>query len=110
MLSADAWNIPPIPVVPPVVYQNRRGPSLAHSTQPARLDRLQAKAAHWLAARFDRSLLTGPPEAFATLSIYRVQMHSFHPSSTPFTDGSSVGGPATGISWAAGVCLGGSVP
>jgi hypothetical protein len=36
-------------------------------------------------------------------------MHLLHPSSTPFTDG-SVGGPASGVSWAAGVSLGGSVP
>ena len=36
-------------------------------------------------------------------------MHSLQLSSGPFTDGSSVGGPATGASWAVGVCLGGSV-
>ena len=35
-------------------------------------------------------------------------MHSLHPSSTPFTDG-SVGGPASGVSRAAGVYVGGSV-
>ena len=37
-------------------------------------------------------------------------MHSLHPSSGHFTDGSSVGGPAIGVSWTAGVYLGGSVP
>lgn len=37
-------------------------------------------------------------------------MHSLHLSSGPFTDGSSVGGPATGVSWAAERYLGGSVP
>ena len=37
-------------------------------------------------------------------------MHSFHPSSRLFTDGSSVGGPATGVSGVVGICLEGSVP
>jgi hypothetical protein len=33
-------------------------------------------------------------------------MHPLHPNSTPFTDGNVVGGPVTGVSRAAGICLG----